>query len=156
MRTMAKKSLRFLNKVDMINTQQADPASSEKFIAMKLIVDMKVPAEDQRDVSKALAKILPFFSKHFLDSEKGTEFRDSLLFKQAERAKTAPNCRTAISNKYRPKDFFREYDVEKKKMEHMENMEVFPEEWDLKIRPIIASRTFPSPPLSPYPSVPTD
>lgn len=121
---------------------------SDRFIAMKLIVDMKVPAEDQKDVSKALAKILPFFSKDFLNSEKGVEFRDSMLFKQEERAKTIPDCRTAVSTKYRPKEFWKEFDEEEKKMQHVENLEVLPEEWDLKIRPIVASRMFPLP-LSP-------
>ncbi|CAG8959200.1 hypothetical protein HYFRA_00012557 [Hymenoscyphus fraxineus] len=132
MRSMAKKSLSFLMKTPV-------GEDNDRFIAMKLVADMNVSAEDMGDVRKALAKVLPFFTKDFLDSESGLPFRDSLLFKQEERAKTIPDCRTHVSNKHRKAEFWKPFDDAIDKLEDTDDLGSFPDEWDVTVRPIIAS-----------------
>lgn len=99
-----------------------------------------MPMDLGRDLNKALCKIHPFFYPNFLDSERGTRLKESLLFKQEERSKSPPDVRTHISNKYRSKEFWANLDSETKKMKDKDDLEALPEEWDVTVRPIIAHR----------------
>lgn len=93
------------------------------------------PGDDTKDINKAIAKLSPFFYPEFFESEEGARFRDSLLFKQEERANHIPDIRSDISNARRLKEFWKEWDGEKKMMKSLDDT---PAEWDIAIRPIIA------------------
>jgi hypothetical protein len=74
-------------------------------LGFHLVHDLDVEPEYAKGVHKAIGKIAPFFFTHFLESEEGAPFKDSLMFNQAERAKHFPDIRTHISNKYRSPEF---------------------------------------------------
>lgn len=61
------------------------------------------------DMFNAFAAMSLFFSSDFFESD-GTEFRDTLLIKQDERAKQLPSRRRYDSNKCMPKEFWEEWD----------------------------------------------
>jgi len=133
MMEMAKKSRRF-------NNQVFDCAPV--ILALQLLEDLNIGPEDARDTHKATAKIAPYFHSEFLASNDGEPFRNSLMFRQEERAKNYPDVRTHISNKMRLPEFFEEVDKEFSKMAHTDDLETLPEEWDLTVRPTIAHRKF--------------
>lgn len=133
MMEMTKKSLHF-NRRDLNS-----PGSILTFTIILWLDDVTSEEDDAKDVYKAVAKIMPFFSSDFLESEEGQIFKDSLLFNQAERAKHLPDVRTSTGNMRRPKEFWSELDSIKP-----DDTESFlddaPPEWDIVIRPIIARR----------------
>lgn len=108
-------------------------------LGFKLIHDLDVDDTDSKDIHKAIGKMTPFFDPEFLASKDGEPFKDSLMFNQAERLKTLPDCRTHVSNKYRSAEHFKDFDKEAKAMEELEDL---PFEWDVAIRPIIAHCKF--------------
>jgi hypothetical protein len=114
-------------------------------LSFKLLHDLDVDNTDSKDIHKAIGKMTPFFDPAFLASRDGEPFKNSLIFNQLERLKTLPDCRTHVSNKYRPAEHFKDFDKETKNMEDLEDL---PFEWDVAIRPIIAhcKSTQPHPP----------
>ncbi|KAJ8064951.1 hypothetical protein OCU04_007254 [Sclerotinia nivalis] len=99
---------------------------------------LKVTADDMNDVEKAVSKIYPFFNPGFLNSEEGKTFKDSLMFKQGERAKSYPDIRTDKSIIHQPEGFCTDLDNYRRQMKFRDDYASFPLEWDMKIRPIIA------------------
>jgi hypothetical protein len=97
-----------------------------------------------RDIVRAYAMIVPFFPdlpqhsiEEFLNSEYGKQFRDSKLFKPLDRVQV-PNQRSHTSNRYRPKDFWKEWqDIEKDKHK-LPLVQAYPQNWDKLVRPILA------------------
>jgi hypothetical protein len=104
-------------------------------LGFKLLHDLDVDDTDSKDIHKAIGKMTPFFDPAFIASKDGEPFKDSLMFNQLERLKTLPDCRTHVSNKYRPAEHFKDFDKATKDMEELEDL---PFEWDVAIRPIIA------------------
>lgn len=100
-------------------------------------------ADDVKDAEKATGKIYPFFNSEFLDTEVGNGFKESLIFKQEERAQNYPDIRTDKSTIRQPKEFYTELDKFRKKMRSTDDYAEFPLEWDMTIRPILAKRKSP-------------
>ncbi len=75
---------------------------------LKILVEewLEPPLEDFPDIDKAVARISPFFYPEFLESEDGLDFKDSLLFKQEERAAVIPDIRTLVVNGMRSQSFW--------------------------------------------------
>lgn len=93
------------------------------------------------DMFNAFAAMSLFFSLEFYESEAGTDFKDTSLIKQEERAKQLPDRRRYDSNKCMPKEFWQEWDaiIKKAKREHGGHVDqAIPFEWHVAIRPIIA------------------
>jgi hypothetical protein len=97
-----------------------------------------------RDIVRAYAMIVPFFpdlSQHsiekFLNSKYGKRFKDSKLFKPLDRVQ-APNRRSHTSNRYRPKDFWNEWQDIKKDKNRLPLAQSYPQKWDKLVRPILA------------------
>ena len=92
------------------------------------------------DIEQARAMIMLFFTPAFVDSEHGERFKGSLLLNQIERARRGPpKTRSHMSNKYRPKDFWTDWDSKRKEKPGFSiNSKEVPREWDVAIRPIIA------------------
>jgi hypothetical protein len=114
-------------------------------MAMTLQVELNIQEYDT-DLRTAIAKITPFFYEDFLTSEEGEMFKDSLLFKQEERAKAPHGHRSHHSNKTRPAAFFKEFESVFEAIETdsaVEKNEELYNEWDRAIRPIIAHRKSP-------------
>lgn len=86
------------------------------------------------DMLSAFAAMSLFFTPEFLTDDSGTEFKDSLLVKQAERAKQLPDRRRYDSSRYMPNEFWKDWDNVRKRHQP------YPFEWDVAIRPIIAHR----------------
>jgi len=134
MKTMTKHSRRF---------NQLDYNSPASRLIFQLLDHLDVPeGQDSRDLHKAIAKMAPFFHQEFFDYKNGHQYKDSLLFNQEERAKHLPKIRSHLSNTFRPKECWYEFDDGCRKMKHNEDLDVFPEDWDITIRPIIAHRKF--------------
>ncbi|KAI1206620.1 uncharacterized protein F4807DRAFT_463565 [Annulohypoxylon truncatum] len=101
-----------------------------------------------QDIVKAFVAMAMFFPgleqtkpvSDFFDSKEGSEFKDSLLFKPHERAKTLPDCRTRASFKYRPKSFWKEWEEVLKDAKENKKFfaDIYPMKWSVAIRPIIA------------------
>lgn len=132
MLAMAKKCLKY-------NMKTYDCAPTILCMNLQCDLDLK-DYMYSRDLKRAVARITPFFHKDFLESESGSMFKDSLLFKQEERAKETRNTRSHHSNMTRPKEFFKEFESVMTQTEDYRfifNDDVF-EKWDRAIRPIIA------------------
>ncbi|KAI1373044.1 hypothetical protein F4677DRAFT_462599 [Hypoxylon crocopeplum] len=101
-----------------------------------------------QDILKAFASMAMFFpnleqSKPVTDyfkSDEGTKYRDTLILKPHERAKTLPDCRSRTGFKYRPKEFWKEWEdvLRDAKAKQKSYAELYPMEWSVAIRPIIA------------------
>ena len=80
----------------------------------------------------------------FVNSDSCEEFRKSGIFDVKERSKVRPDRRTRTSYKFRPKEFWKEgkefYDKDTDRFWG----EVYPMEWSIAVRPIVAER------MSPY------
>lgn len=126
---MARKSRKF-NQRDLRN-----PVCLLSFQLLKWLDAFK---DDARDLHKAIGKLSPFFYPEFLDSKEGEAFKDSLLFKQEERAKHLPHIRSSVGNAHRPKSFWKEWDEVKKNMKDMKDLDDTPAQWDVAVRTIIA------------------
>lgn len=79
-------------------------------LAFKLIHELDL-SQDKKDLHKAIAKMTPFFHQDFFASADGEGFKDSLLFRQEERAKAPQDERSHHSNKTRPAEFYEEFDA---------------------------------------------
>ncbi|KAI1456677.1 hypothetical protein F4805DRAFT_467878 [Annulohypoxylon moriforme] len=101
-----------------------------------------------QDMVKAFMEMAIFFpaleqckpATDYLNSKEGCEFKDSLLFKPHERAKTLPDCRTRASFKHRPKQFWSEWDSILKDVDENNKYfaDVYPMKWSVAVRPILA------------------
>ncbi|KAF2808929.1 uncharacterized protein BDZ99DRAFT_444814 [Mytilinidion resinicola] len=78
----------------------------------------------------------------FASESSGLDLSESLLLKQAERAKHPPSRRTYRSNKTIDKDLFKAWDdllrVNRKKPGQAVD-DIYPLEWDIAVRPIVAN-----------------
>ncbi|KAI0378676.1 hypothetical protein F5Y04DRAFT_143384 [Hypomontagnella monticulosa] len=101
-----------------------------------------------QDIVKAYTSMAMFFPnleqckpvRNFFQSEEGAKYKDSLLFKPGERAQTLPDCRKKTSFRYRPKEFWNEWEgfLEKTIKEDKFYADIYPMDWSVAIRPIIA------------------
>ncbi|TVY41459.1 hypothetical protein LOCC1_G005137, partial [Lachnellula occidentalis] len=130
---MVKKSRTFISKkLDVLSHPICQ-------LAIDVIDDLDIARDDAKDLNKAVGLITPFFFPDFLDSKKGQKFKNSLLFNQVERAKYPPTCRSHVSNRYLPTEFFDELDACGKSMKPGEDiLDMLPLDWDKTVRPIIA------------------
>ncbi|KAK8900699.1 hypothetical protein QC760_010687 [Botrytis cinerea] len=112
--------------------------ASSTILNFRVMAWLKVTADDVKDVEKAVGKIYPFFNSEFLDTEMGKGFKESLIFKQEERARNYPDIRTDKSTIRQPKEFYADLDKFREKMQSTDDYSEFPLEWDMTIRPIIA------------------
>ncbi|KAF7909232.1 hypothetical protein EAE99_011447 [Botrytis elliptica] len=112
--------------------------ASSTILNFRVMSWLKVTADDVKDAEKATGKIYPFFNSEFLDTEVGKAFKESLIFKQEERARNYPDIRTDKSTISQPKEFYASLDKFRKKMRSTDDYSEFPLEWDMTIRPIIA------------------
>ncbi|TLD20895.1 hypothetical protein E2P81_ATG08559 [Venturia nashicola] len=98
-----------------------------------------------RDIVRAYAMIAPFFPgfpdhsiANFLASKYGKRFQGSNLFEPSQRSQV-PNRRSHTSNRYRPKEFCKEWkDIENDKKNKMAFTYAYPQTWDKLARPIVA------------------
>lgn len=98
-----------------------------------------------RDIVRAYAMMVPSFpglAQHsiatFLQSRYGKRFQTSKLFEAGERAQV-PDRRSHVSNRYRPKEFWEEWNnIEKNNKSNMAMAYIYPQEWDRLARPILA------------------
>ena len=127
MKEMARKSRKF---------NQRDFKNPACLLTFQLLQWLDAFEDDARDLHKAIGKLSPFFYPEFLDSEEGQAFKESLLFKQEERAKHLPDIRSSVGNAHRPKSFWKEWDEVKKNMKG--DLDETPAQWDVAVRPIIA------------------
>lgn len=88
-----------------------------------------------RQADAMMAIFFPW-TNDFFESGDGLMLKNHLIVDQLERAKHLPDRRTSTSNKCMPKQFWNEWDRIRKEAE------VFPEDWDKAIRPILAHRQF--------------
>jgi hypothetical protein len=145
-------SIRLIDAIEKNEMKKLDKARFCIFILDLLGVQPFFEKRSRRDVVAAFAKICPFFPEHkvasiseLLNSEAGLEFKDSLLFKPSERAKSLPNRRSHNSNLYRPEEFWADWESKFTRVEGRRRNEPdylltdrYPLEWDVIIRPILA------------------
>ncbi|WZH49461.1 Mfs allantoate protein [Fusarium acuminatum] len=99
-----------------------------------------------QDLVQAFAMMAMFFPElevtslvtMFIKSRQCDEFRQSGLFDAKERSKTRPDRRSRTSFKFRDKDFWKEWEAFYKKDSDAFYADVYPMEWSLTVRPIIA------------------
>ncbi|KAI1420287.1 hypothetical protein F5Y12DRAFT_719670 [Xylaria sp. FL1777] len=101
-----------------------------------------------QDILKAWAYMATFFpgleqcqpAADFFTSEEGLRYQQSPLRDPRQRASTLPDIRTKTSFKYRPKAFWREWNdiVTKAREARTFYADVFPVQWSVAIRPILA------------------
>lgn len=96
-----------------------------------------------RDIAKAYAMTSLFFEggDGFFQSEKGIQFKDTLVLNHMERHKTPPNVRGYMSSYHRPKAFFAELaalDLFDEDLVSEDIKERVPTEWDVVMRPLVA------------------
>jgi hypothetical protein len=103
-----------------------------------LEVDAQAHRRIYRDARQAYAMMAIFFPGLY-ESETASNFKDSPLVNQSERAKSVPIRRSYHSNKYRSKKFWNEWDeILKRNPRHDFKPTKYPAEWNCVIRPIIA------------------
>jgi hypothetical protein len=103
-----------------------------------------------QDLVQAFAMMAMFFPElevtslvtMFIKSRQCDEFRQSGLFDAKERSKTRPDRRSRTSFKFRDKDFWKEWEAFYKKDSDAFYADVYPMEWSLTVRPIIAHCPF--------------
>ncbi|KAI1465116.1 uncharacterized protein F4812DRAFT_452528 [Daldinia caldariorum] len=103
-----------------------------------------------QDIIRAYVSMAMFFPSlevckpvtDFFKSTKGKEYKDTSLLKLDERAKELPDCRLRTSFRYRPKEFWNEWEGVLKEAETKKKFyaDIYPMEWSVAIRPIIAKR----------------
>ncbi|KAK6949802.1 hypothetical protein Daesc_008123 [Daldinia eschscholtzii] len=101
-----------------------------------------------QDIIKAFVSMAMFFPNlelcqpvaDFFESTEGQKYKDSVLLKLDERARNIPDCRAKTSFKYRPKEFWREWEgvLKEAKTKNKFYADIYPMEWSIAIRPIIA------------------
>lgn len=87
------------------------------------------------DICDARAMMALFFDPVFLSSELGAKHTNSLLLKQAERARKPPSGRSHTSNTNKAESFWNESDAF---WDNHHEDDPWPMEWDTAIRPFIA------------------
>ena len=103
-----------------------------------LEVDTQAHRRIYRDARQAYAMMAIFFPELY-ELETASNFQDSPLVNQSERAKSVPIRRSYHSNKYRPENFWNEWDeILKNNPRHDFKLEEYPAKWNCAIRPIIA------------------
>jgi hypothetical protein len=101
-------------------------------------VDAQAHRRIYRDARQAYAMMAIFFPELY-ELETASNFIDSPLVNQLERAKSVPIRRSYHSNKYRPKNFWNRWDeILKISPRHDFQLGKYPAEWNCAIRPIIA------------------
>ncbi|MCJ1457569.1 hypothetical protein MMC28_007937 [Mycoblastus sanguinarius] len=73
------------------------------------------------DMRQARAMTTLFFPSEFLESKFGRKYKNSLLLNQVERAQKPITRRSHTSNKYRPKEFWTEWDTFQKQKRAQED-----------------------------------
>ncbi|KAI0425002.1 hypothetical protein F5Y09DRAFT_322868, partial [Xylaria sp. FL1042] len=101
-----------------------------------------------QDILKAWAYMAIFFpdleqcqpATSFFTSEEGQGYQESPLRDSRQRASTLPDVRTKTSFRYRPRKFWKEWDdiLTKAREDHTYYADVFPLQWSVAIRPILA------------------
>lgn len=99
-----------------------------------------------QDLVRAFAAVAMFFPEPdaakqitmFLNSKQCKDFKNSLLFDPKERSKTRPDRRTRTSYKFRDKKFWNEWNDFLKTNSKSYFADVYPLDWSIAIRPIIA------------------
>ncbi|KAI1444975.1 hypothetical protein F5Y02DRAFT_408701 [Annulohypoxylon stygium] len=101
-----------------------------------------------QDIVKTFVAMAMFFPNleetqpvtDFFKSEEGKQYKDSLLFKPQERAKTLPDCRSRASFKHRPKSFWKDWEAVLKDANDIKRCfaDIYPMKWSVVIRPIIS------------------
>ncbi|KAI0097145.1 hypothetical protein F4814DRAFT_128368 [Daldinia grandis] len=101
-----------------------------------------------QDIIKSFVSMAMFFPSlelcrpvsDFFESKDGRKYKDTSLLKLDERAKKLPDCRMKTSFKYRPKEFWREWEdvLKEAKTKQKFYADIYPMEWSVAIRPIIA------------------
>lgn len=139
MKSMAKYSRRF---------KQLEMKSPQAIISWQLLDVLNVEkGQDSKDLHKAVGKMAPFFHPAFFDYKKGTQFKDSLIFNQEERAKLLPHIRSHASVAVRDPEFWNAVQDDCEKIPGVktcaelaieEEFDDIPEEWDISIRPVLA------------------
>ncbi|KAI8960401.1 hypothetical protein F5Y11DRAFT_349536 [Daldinia sp. FL1419] len=102
-------------------------------------------AQDMINAFVSMAMFFPNLSltkpvMGFFDSEEGEKHKHTVLLKADERARTLPDRRTRTSFKYRPKEFWNDWEEFQKKCSREKKYyaDIYPMEWSVAIRPIIA------------------
>ncbi|KAL7625951.1 hypothetical protein AAE478_002720 [Parahypoxylon ruwenzoriense] len=100
-----------------------------------------------QDIIKAFVSMALFFPNvevckpvvDFFKSEEGAKYKDTVILKPEERAKTLPDCRMRTSFRYRPKEFWSEWEgvLKEAKKNHKFYADIYPMKWSVAIRPII-------------------
>lgn len=91
-----------------------------------------------RDGRQAYAMMAMFFPGLY-ELEALSNITDSPLVKQAHRAKSLPVRRSFHSNKYRPREFWKDWDeLLKAHSKHGFEAGKYPEEWNCATRPLVA------------------
>jgi hypothetical protein len=98
-----------------------------------------------RDAVRAAMAILLFTSRAsvFFASKRGSRYTKSLLFRQDERSRKLPDCRSSTSCGYRGDAFYEPFDDARKKCgggNHINDNGELPLEWDVAVRPKLALR----------------
>lgn len=115
------------------------------------VLGVKALKSDRRvtkDMIRAYTVTSLFFNRkeatEFLSSESGKQFANSQLFDQAKRARHIPDIRSPHSNKWRPQEYWKDWDAIQKlhekraKTQDVYWIDRFPPEFKVIIRPIIA------------------
>lgn len=98
-----------------------------------------------QDVTQAFVTMGLFFPnvevtklvKEYLDSEEGSQFKDSEIFDPVSRSRKLPDRRSRTSQSRKPKSFFKQLE----ELDECESMvDSYPMEWSKAVRPIIAKR----------------
>jgi hypothetical protein len=115
---------------------------SKTFTWIQIMNWLEVDADSHRriyrDARQAYAMMAMFFPSLY-DPEAASHFTDSPLVQQTARAKSLPVRRSYHSNKYRPREFWNEWDeILKNNSKHGFDLEKYLEEWNCATRPIIA------------------
>lgn len=144
---------------EMLKNPHSGPTDWIWFIAdildwMKLRADYKeynqIPAAPWphgfiiQDIVQAFAQMAMFFPEcnvaslvtMFLNSKRCEEFKHSLLFNPKERGKIRPDRRSRTSYKFRNKEFWNKWKEFMKTKKYF--ADVYPLDWSVAIRPIIA------------------
>ena len=118
---------------------------------IRMLKDLDVNGRNEKktvqDMHIAYAMIHAFDPENeFFKTDEGAKFKDSILFDQKERAKSPPDRRSHSSCKYRPADFFAEWQSvaggsthRRGRLACTRDTDVhLPAAWDRAIRPILA------------------
>lgn len=132
-----------IESADLVKKMEICLGSHPSIVGPLTFLDLN-PFEHRRvlpDMRHAYAMMALFFTPASQVSEAMLEMNihEHLILNQSERVKTLPDRRTYHSNNTMPKEFWKEWDV-LAKTGRLDDC--FPVEWDMKIRPMIAHRSY--------------